>query len=46
MSPAIRFLGLTTALSREYGHFGVRVNAILPGYIDTDMITGESFAKS
>lgn len=44
MSPSIQFLGLTAALSREYGHFGVRVNAILPGYIDTDMIAGESFS--
>lgn len=38
-------LGLTSALSRELGHFGIRVNAILPGYIDTDMLKGESLAS-
>ncbi|KAK3683428.1 hypothetical protein B0T22DRAFT_247185 [Podospora appendiculata] len=30
-------LGLTTALANEYGRAGIRVNAILPGYIMTDM---------
>ncbi|KAL2020535.1 hypothetical protein VTK56DRAFT_8335 [Thermocarpiscus australiensis] len=30
-------LGLTTALSREFGAYGIRVNAIVPGYIATDM---------
>ncbi|KAK3304159.1 uncharacterized protein B0T15DRAFT_231557 [Chaetomium strumarium] len=30
-------LGLTTALSQEYGSYGVRVNAIVPGYINSDM---------
>jgi len=30
-------LGLTTSLSQEYGRQGIRVNAILPGYIKTSM---------
>ncbi|KAK4228896.1 hypothetical protein QBC38DRAFT_131365 [Podospora fimiseda] len=30
-------LGLTTSLSKEYGAYGIRVNAILPGYIETAM---------
>ncbi|KAF3765683.1 NAD(P)-binding protein [Cryphonectria parasitica EP155] len=31
-------LGLTSALSTELGQYGIRVNALVPGYIETDMI--------
>ncbi|MFP3741220.1 SDR family NAD(P)-dependent oxidoreductase, partial [Burkholderia sp. SIMBA_019] len=30
-------IGLTQALAAEYGPQGVRVNAILPGAVETDM---------
>ncbi|KAL1840539.1 hypothetical protein VTJ49DRAFT_360 [Mycothermus thermophilus] len=30
-------LGLTTSLSQEFARFGIRVNAIVPGYIETEM---------
>lgn len=33
--------GLTTALSQEFGHYGIRVNAIAPGYIESGMTAGE-----
>lgn len=34
-------VGLTRALAAEMGAGGVRVNAILPGYVETDMTAGE-----
>jgi NAD(P)-dependent dehydrogenase (short-subunit alcohol dehydrogenase family) len=31
-------LGLTRSLARQYGPFGIRANAISPGFHDTDML--------
>jgi 3-oxoacyl-[acyl-carrier protein] reductase len=33
-------LGLTRSLAREFGSRGVRVNALLPGFLETPMTAG------
>jgi 3-oxoacyl-[acyl-carrier protein] reductase len=33
-------IGLTKSLAQEYGGRGVRVNAIAPGFVETDMVAG------
>jgi NAD(P)-dependent dehydrogenase (short-subunit alcohol dehydrogenase family) len=38
-------IGLTRALAAEYAARGVRINAIAPAYIDTDMVRGYLDAK-
>jgi 3-oxoacyl-[acyl-carrier protein] reductase len=35
-------IGLTKASAKELGHFNIQVNAILPGYLQTDMGDGVS----
>jgi len=35
-------LGITKSVAAEYGHLGIRCNAILPGLVDTPMIKDEN----
>ncbi|WP_216906588.1 3-oxoacyl-ACP reductase FabG [Nocardia noduli] len=37
-------IGFTKALAKETGRYGIRANAIAPGFIDTDMVSGLSDA--
>jgi NAD(P)-dependent dehydrogenase (short-subunit alcohol dehydrogenase family) len=33
-------MGLTRALAVEFAQKGIRINAVCPGYVDTEMVSG------
>jgi 3-oxoacyl-[acyl-carrier protein] reductase len=33
-------IGFTMALSKEVGRYGIRANAVAPGFVETDMLSG------
>jgi len=35
-------IGLSKSISKEVGRYGIRVNVVAPGFIDTDMVSGLS----
>jgi len=37
--------GMSRALASELAHYNIRVNTILPGYIETDMTKGKRFCN-
>lgn len=38
-------IGIMRCLAAETGSFGVRVNAICPGFVNTDLVSAEELAK-
>ncbi|CAM5479864.1 3-oxoacyl-(Acyl-carrier-protein) reductase OS=Streptomyces sp. ACT-1 OX=1609288 GN=SACT1_3497 PE=4 SV=1 [Streptomyces griseus subsp. griseus] len=35
-------IGLSRSLAKEVGRYGIRVNAVAPGFVDTDMVAAVS----